>query len=388
MLVCGEPSGDQLGAELMTGLQQLCSGVKIVGVGGPAMTAHGLHSLFPLDATAVMGLREVVPRIPEILRRVRAASDFALATRPDAVVCIDSPDFTHRIAQRIRRRDPTIPTVNYVAPQVWASRQYRARKMARYFDLVLALLPFEATFFEKHHLYAAFVGHPVIERTTRMTGGAALRSRLSIPIDAPLLLILPGSRMSEVRPLLPIFRDTVARLRSRIPNLVCILPAVSHVESTVRALSENWPAPLHIVNSVQDKFAAFDAADVALAASGTVTTELALAGTPMVVTYKLGWVTYALMRPFINVPYVALPNLLLGREAIPELLQARCRADLLAEQLEQLFLNAEVREMQKRDLAEAAAILGVGGEPPSLRAARALLDFVQQPRADKAGAAG
>lgn len=381
MLVCGEPSGDQLGAELMGGLEQICPGARIVGVGGPAMTARGLTSLFPLDATAVMGLREVVPRIPEILRRVRVASDFALATRPDAIVCIDSPDFTHRIAQRIRRLDPTIPTMNYVAPQVWASRQYRAKKMARYFDLVLALLPFEAAFFEKHGLHAAFAGHPVIERAAKMTGGATLRARLHIPLNAPALAILPGSRMSEVRPLLPIFRNAVTRLRRSVPDLVCLLPAVPHLEATVRDLTTDWPAPLHIVHSEADKFASFSAADVALAASGTVTTELALAGVPMVVTYKLGWMTYALMRPFIRVPYVALPNLLLGREAIPELLQARCRADLLAQQLEQLFLDTDVREKQKKDLAEAAAILGVGGEAPSLRAARALLDFVKQRRA-------
>jgi hypothetical protein len=184
MLVCGEPSGDQLGAELMAGLKTLAGdGLRIVGVGGAAMAAQGLGSLFPLDDTAVMGLREVVPRIPKILRRVREASDFALATRPDAVVLIDSPDFTHRIARRLKRRDPSIRTVNYVAPQVWASRQYRARKMGRYFDLVLALLPFEAPFFEAHGVHAAFVGHPVIERAGRMTGGDALRARLGIAAE-------------------------------------------------------------------------------------------------------------------------------------------------------------------------------------------------------------
>src|SRR5579862_9123362 len=195
MLVCGEPSGDLLGAQLMAGLKQASDGdVEITGVGGPAMGAEGLKSLYPLDTTAVMGLREVVPRIPAILRRVREASDFALKTRPDAVVLIDSPDFTHRIAQRIKRIDPSIRTVNYVAPQVWASRRYRARRMARYFDLVLALLPFEVPFFEAYGLRAIFVGHPVIERVARMTGGDALRRRLGIDPGAPVLVVLPGSR--------------------------------------------------------------------------------------------------------------------------------------------------------------------------------------------------
>src|SRR3984957_12216016 len=188
MLVCGEPSGDQLGAELMSGLKRLAGDyIRIVGVGGPAMTKEGLQSLFPLDDTAVMGLREVVPRIPSILRRVRQAADYALRIRPDAVVLIDSPDFTHRIAQRLKRIDPSIRTVNYVAPQVWASRQYRARRMARYFDLVLALLPFEPPFFERYGLHAVFVGHPVVERVSRMTGGDALRERLGIAPDTPLL---------------------------------------------------------------------------------------------------------------------------------------------------------------------------------------------------------
>ncbi len=201
------------------GLKQASGGdVEITRHRGPAMTAQGLKSLYPLDATAVMGLREVVPAIPAILRRVREASDFALRTRPDAVVLIDSPDFTHRIAQRLKRIDPSIRTINYVAPQVWASRAYRARKMARYFDLVLALLPFEAPFFEEYGLKSVFVGHPVIERAARMTGGAAFRARHGIAPDAKLLAVLPGSRTSEIRFILPVFREAVAKIAARVPD--------------------------------------------------------------------------------------------------------------------------------------------------------------------------
>ena len=379
MLVCGEPSGDQLGAQLMAGLKAVAGeNVKMTGVGGPAMEAQGLHSLFPLDATAVMGLREVVPRIPAILARVRQATGFALLTRPDAVVLIDSPDFTHRIAQRIKRIDPSIRTVNYVAPQVWASRAYRARKMARYFDLVLALLPFEAPFFEAHGLHSVFVGHPVIERAARMKGGDALRKRLGIAPDAPLLVVLPGSRSSEIRFIFPQFRDAVRLIGSRVPGLQTIIATVPHVAARVRELSRDWPAPLHIVESEDDKFAAFDAADVALAASGTVTTELALANTPMVVGYKLGWLTYVLARPFINVPYVTLVNLLLEREAVPELLQRRCTPERLADAVTTLLRDPAARERQDADLKEAVNRLGLGGEAPSLRAARALLDFASR----------
>ncbi len=379
MLVCGEPSGDQLGGELMAGLKLLAGdGVRITGVGGTAMAAQGLQSLFPLDDTAVMGLREVVPRIPKILRRVREASDFALATRPDAVVLIDSPDFTHRIAQRLKRTDPSVRTVNYVAPQVWASRQYRARKMGRYFDLVLALLPFEVPFFEAHGVRAAFVGHPVIERAIRMTGGDALRARLGIAANAPLLAVLPGSRMNEVRLLLPPFRDAVARLVKSFPDLVCVLPTVPHVAAAVRAGTANWPAPLHILDGDADKFSAFDAADAALAASGTVTTELALAHTPMVVAYRFGWLTYALGKPFVSVKFATLVNIILDREAAPEFIQSRCTGANLADALVPLLSDTPARREQINDLDAATALLGVGSEPPSLRAARALLEFVRE----------
>jgi lipid-A-disaccharide synthase len=378
MLVCGEPSGDQLGAELMAGLRAIAgSSVRIVGVGGAAMTAQGLESLFPLDDTAVMGLREVVPRIPAILRRVREASDYALKTRPDAVVLIDSPDFTHRIAQRLKRTDKSIRTVNYVAPQVWASRPYRASRMARYFDLVLALLPFEAPFFEAHGLHAAFVGHPVIERAKRMVGGAALRKRLDIAPDAKILAVLPGSRMNEVRLLMPPFRDAVARLAHEIPGLVCVLPTVPHVASAVRYRADQWPTPLHILDGEADKFAAFDAADAALAASGTVTTELALSGTPVVVAYRLGWLTHTLVKPFITARFAVLGNVILERAAIPEFLQNDCTGENLARALLPLLADTQERKKQISDLKLVAEKLGLGGEEPSLRAARALLAFVR-----------
>lgn len=386
MLVCGEPSGDQLGAELMQGIRALGGeNIRIVGVGGDAMEAQGLKSLFPLDATAVMGLREVVPRIPEILGRVRMASDYVLAVKPDALVCIDSPDFTHRIARRVKRANPSIPTVNYVAPQVWASRQYRARAMARYFDLVLALFPFEVSFFEGRGLHAAFVGHPVIERVARMKGGDDLRARLGIGFDAPLLVVLPGSRMSEVTLLMPVFREAIAKIAGSLPGLVCVLPTVPTVAAKVRSLSQNWPTPLHILDGADDKFASFDTADVALAATGTVTSEIALSGTPMVTAYKLGWLTYALARPFISAKYATLANILLDREAVPEFIQSRCTPEALAAAVLKLFVDTEARSTQIRDLDEAVHLLGAGEEAPSLRAARTLLAFAWEKRGAFAG---
>ena len=377
MLVCGEPSGDQLGAQLMAAIRTLAGdSVKITGVGGPAMAREGLKSLFALDTTAVMGLREVVPAIPAILRRVRQATAFALKTRPDAVVLIDSPDFTHRIARAIRKADPGLKTVNYVAPQVWASRAYRTRAMARYFDLVLALFPFEVPFFQKYGLKAVFVGHPVIERRVRMTGGAALRARLGIAPDAPLLAMLPGSRSSEIRQMLPAFRAVAEILAKKIPGLVTILPTVPHVAAQVREKTGHWPNSLHIVENEADKFAAFDAADVALAASGTVTAELALSRTPSVVFYKVGALTYALANWLYNSRFFALPNILLDRQAIPEFKQEKAKPEILAAEVEKLFQDKAAHAAQVVAMDDFAHRLGEGEEAPSLRAARVLLDFI------------
>jgi lipid-A-disaccharide synthase len=346
------------------------------------MAAQGLATLFPLDDTAVMGLREVVPKIPVILRRVREASAFAVKTRPDAVVLIDSPDFTHRIARRLKRLDPSIATVNYVPPQVWASRSYRARKMARFFDLVLALLPFEAAFFRKYGLRAEFVGHPVIERTKMMKNGAGFRSRFGIAPDAPLLAVLPGSRTNEIRFILPVFREAVARLAQMIPRLVTVLPTVPHMAERVRLATRHWPAALTIVESEDEKFAAFNAANAALAASGTVTTELALARTPMVVAYRVGAITYAFARPLFRLPYFTLVNLLLERRAVPEYLQDQATPERLANEVASLLTDEAAAVSQRADLDAVAALLGGRGDAPSLRAARALLDFVRERRAD------
>ena len=221
------------------------------------------------------------------------------------VVLIDSPDFTHRIARAVKKRDPSIRTVNYVAPQVWASRAYRAQAMARYFDLVLALFPFEVPFFEKYGLQAVFVGHPVIERAARMTGGAALRARLGIARGcAAAGRCCPAAAAARSASFFRSFAQAVALLAKSIPGLVTVLPTVPHVAAQgARSARPDWPTPLHILEGEADKFAAFDAADVALAASGTVTAELALARTPMVVAYRVGGLTYALAHRLMTVPY-------------------------------------------------------------------------------------
>lgn len=377
MLVCGESSGDQLGGQLMAALKAIEGSVTIAGVGGPKMEAQGLKSLYPVKDTAVMGLREVVPRIPLILRRVREVCDYALATRPDAVVLIDSPDFTHRIARRLKRLDPSIKTIGYVAPQVWASRQYRAKAMARNFDLLLALLPFEPPFFEQYGLKTVFVGHPVIERAALMTGGPELRRTLGIAPDAPLLCVLPGSRSSEIRFILPVFKQAVGEIAKRVPGLITVLPTVPHVAARVKAAAADWPAPVHIIETEAEKYAAFTAANAALAASGTVTIELALARTPMVVAYRVGGLTYTLAQVLFRFKYFALANLLLDRLAVPELLQDKATPAALADAVAPLLTDKGAAAAQVKDLDAVAALLGEGGESPSLRAAHAVIDFIR-----------
>jgi lipid-A-disaccharide synthase len=379
MLVAGEPSGDLLGAELMAALKDLTHGdVKIVGVGGEAMMREGLDPLFDLSATSIMGLQEVVPKIPEVLRRIRRAAEFAAATKPDAVVLIDSPDFTHRVAKRIRKIAPAIPTINYVAPQVWATRPGRAKTMASYFNLVLALLPFEPPFFAGYGLKAVFVGHPALARGRKMVGGEAFRARHKIPAEAPLLAVLPGSRGMEVRHLLPVFAETMALLKDKVPGLHTVIPAVPHVAGRIRQGTEHWPLPLTIVSGDDEKFALFDAADAALAASGTVTTELALSRTPMIVTYKAGKLTAWIYRKLIGVKvrYFTLMNLILDRLAVPELMQEDCRPEAVAAAVATLLTDPAAAARQVAEQNEALRLMGEGADQPSRRAAKAILEFL------------
>lgn len=381
MLVAGEPSGDALGGQLIEGLKELSQGqLRIIGVGGAQMRAAGLQSLFSLDDTSVMGLREVVPRIPRILARVRQAAGFAVKLKPDMVILIDSPDFTHRIARRIHRLAPDIKLVNYVAPQVWASRPKRAKKMAQYFDHVLCLLPFEEPFFNEVGLRATFVGHPVVERVPPPGQGLGFRSRHGIGANERALLLLPGSRLSEIRFLWPVFRAAIEKTEAAVGPLTIVLPTVATVASRVKALVAAWGRRVIVIEDPAEKFAAFDAGDVALAASGTVSTELALNATPMVIGYRVGSVTARIARRYIRVPFITLVNLILKRKAIPEFVQEECTPERLSAELIQLISNPSARMAQVTASAEAIKALGLGDEKPSIRAARVILKLLAEPK--------
>jgi lipid-A-disaccharide synthase len=372
MLVAGEPSGDALGARLMAALKLRTLGqVRFVGVGGELMAAQGLQSLFPMRELSVMGLVEVLPRAPRLVARLRETAAAARRLRPEAVVTIDSPGFSFRLARRLRGLG--VPLIHYVAPTVWAWRPGRARRIARLLDHLLVLLPFEPPWFEREGLPTTFVGHPVVESGAGRGDGAAFRRRHRIAFDAPVLAILPGSRSGEVSRHLPVFGETLRLLRARFPGLATVLPTVPAVAAEVEAMVRHWsPAPV-VVHDAKEKFHAFAAADAALAASGTVTAELALSRTPTVVTYRVNPASAWLARRLIKVRFVGLVNILLDRPVMPELLQEDCRPDRLAAAVERLLVDPAARQEQIEAAAVVAGLLGAGGEPPSLRAANAVL---------------
>ncbi|MBL26597.1 MAG: lipid-A-disaccharide synthase [Rhodospirillaceae bacterium] len=373
-LVVGEPSGDLLGARLMNGLKEITHGeVRFAGVGGAGMERAGLKSLFPMHELSVMGFVEILPRVPHLLSRMRETVAEIRRIRPDAVVTIDTPAFSFRIGERLKGEG--IPLIHYVAPTVWAYRPRRAAGIARFLDHLLAILPFEPPYFEAVGLPCSFVGHPVLE-SVGTPDGPSFRNRHGIPSDVPLLAVLPGSRRSEVRRLLPVFGETIAALKDRIPNLHLMTATLGAVAEDVAEAAATWPCPTVVITDPDEKTDAFAACDTALAASGTVTLELAVAGVPMVVAYRASPVTAAVLRRIIRVRYVNLINLTLDAPVIPELLQEDCTIQRLVPAVERLLVDRDARDYQIERSREALAALGGDEESPSRRAAKVILEVI------------
>jgi lipid-A-disaccharide synthase len=374
-LIAGEPSGDLLGARLMAALKTETGGrVRFAGVGGELMAAEGLRSLFPLDDLAVMGLVEVLPHIRRIHRRLEQAVEAVQAAAPDALVTIDSPVFTLRVSRRLVGKGFAL--IHYVAPSVWAWKPWRARQVARYLDHLIALLPFEPPYFEEHGLATSFVGHPAVEAPVVTDDGVAFRRAHGIPPGAPLLCLLPGSRRAEVARLAPVFGRALKLLAVRRADLHALVPTVAGVEGMVRRAVRDWPVPTVVVSGTGDKYRAFAASQLALAASGTVAVELAIAGVPAVIAYRVNPLSAFLARRLIKVDYVSIPNLVMGQEVQPEFLQERCTAENLATALQHLLDDPAARRRQLEGGAVAAQKLGSGGPAPSRRAARSILSVI------------
>lgn len=376
-VVAGEPSGDALGGALMAALQKRTGGaVRFAGIGGERMAAQGLQSLVPIEELAVMGVAEILPRVRSLLRRIAETADRVMALRPDAVVTIDSSGFSWRLARRLREHGSTVPLIHYVAPMVWAWRDYNARKMARWYDHLMTLLPFEPPYFTAVGLPCTYVGHPVTESGADRGDGEAFRQRHGFARDDRLLCLLPGSRRGEVTRLLPIFEATLKRVLPRFPGLRPVLPTVTTVADQVERETRAWSVPVTILRGTQEKYDAFAASEVALAASGTVALELAMARLPAVIAYRANRITGWYLRRVVKAKYANLVNLILDKLLVPELLLEECTPDRLSSALERLLADEDARAMQEAGYRKCLEILGSGGLSPSLRAADQVLAII------------
>jgi lipid-A-disaccharide synthase len=372
-LIAGEPSGDAIGARLISGLNELSGGeIEFTGLGGEAMMVAGFESLFPIQELSVMGLVEVLPHARRILRRINEVAEDVASKRPDLIVTIDSPSFSARVANRIADLD--IPKVHYVAPTVWAWRAGRVHKFKRYYDHLMAILPFEPRYFEKVGLPCAFVGHPVLEYGADKGDGDSFRYRHNLPAAIPLICALPGSRRGEVGRHIDIFGKALEILGSKGQDYNVVIPTLSHLSEFVRKATAGWPIPPVILDRPDEKYDAMAASAVSVAASGTVSLETAIARVPTVIAYKVNRITGFLVRRLIRVDFVNILNILADREIVPECLQEKCSAENLATSLADLM--GESGDKQIAELAPYIAQLGNGSEIPSMAAAKYLLSDV------------
>ncbi|WP_144182539.1 lipid-A-disaccharide synthase [Elioraea rosea] len=374
-LVAGEASGDNLGARLMEALAARDPSIRFAGIGGPRMQERGLASLFPMEELSLMGLAEVLPSLARLIRRMGETEADILAKRPAALVTIDAPSFTLRLAGRVRPKG--IRTIHYVAPQVWAWRPWRVKRIARAVDRLLCLLPFEPAFFARAGIEAQFVGHPILEGVEQ-GDGAAFRERHGIGADAPVLAVMPGSRGGELTRHLPVFGEAIGLLRGRVPGLA---PAALVLPRHAARIASAWP-DVTLVDTEAGKRDALAAATAALVKSGTSSLEVALAGVPQVVAYKVNPLTAAIVRRLVKVGHASLVNLLASRPAIPELIQEACTPERLAGALAPLLTDQMASTAQRAAYAELRAALSApGGAAPSEAAAEAVLAAIRQPRA-------
>ncbi len=370
-IVAGEESGDRLGAALIKALRRARPDVRFTAVGGSHMAAEGVPSLFPLGELAIIGFAAIAKSLPAILRRIAETADAVVTAKPDLLVIIDSPEFTHRVARKVRARAPYIPVVDYVCPSVWAWRPGRARAMRGYVDRVLALLPFEPEAMARlGGPPTDFVGHPLAEQVGRLRPETGPASRLEGP---PLVLAMPGSRSGEIRRMAGVFGEALGLLAATAGPFEVVVPTVERLVPTVREAVARWPVPARVVTDPDEKYAAFRRARAALAKSGTTTLELAIAGVPMVTGYKVAALEAWVARRLIKLSSVILANLVLGRNIVPEFLQQDCTAENLAKALAPLLADTPERRAQVDAFADLDRIMAIGQSSPSEKAAAVVL---------------
>ncbi|EBA02929.1 lipid-A-disaccharide synthase [Rhodobacterales bacterium HTCC2150] len=375
-LVAGEPSGDRLGAALMKGLRELVPDVVFHGVGGVEMQAAGLNSIFPMDELSVMGLAEILPKYFALKRRIKQTAEAVIELSPDALITIDSPDFSFRVAKQVKAASD-IRTVHYVAPTVWAWRPGRVAKLQGVIDQMLALFPFEPKYWADSSIQCDFVGHPIVAEV------AANPADLPAVIDEKrkTLVVLPGSRKSEIKRLAPIFGAAIHKIKAVHPDLQITVAAARSVANELTQQMESWPAGcllfdpsgMSVETAEAQKRAIYAQADFALAASGTVSLELAAANTPMVVAYDLAPLSRIIMRRLYRQDTVTLVNLISDTRHVPEFLLENCTPDKITKGVTSLMNSDQVQMRQRDAMSDTMAALGQGGEAPGLRAAKAIL---------------
>ena len=382
-MIAGEPSGDRLGAALIKGFDaHLPNPADVIGIGGAHMLDLGFESLFPMEDISIMGVGEILSRYFFLKKRIAQTAQAVLDAEPDALITIDLPEFNLRVAEIVRKKS-RVPVIHYVAPTVWAWRPKRAEKMARFVDHVLALLPFEPPFMTAAGMSCDFVGHPVVdEPIASLTAAKAFRDRYTLG-DLPLVLCLPGSRVSELMRLTPVFKQTIKKIKQERPEVRFVLPVAAEVAPQLRAMTSDWDEDVIFLDprdhspeeALKRKRAAFRAASGALAASGTVSLELAASKTPMVIGYDMGWISRKIIGHLVTTDTVTLVNLVSETKVVPEFLGPQCKPANLAKAL---LDTLDAPYGQLNAMRETMERLGKGTTRPGEQAARSVLNFIDQ----------
>ena len=366
----GEPSGDFLGAQLIKALKiEFDEKIEFIGIGGPLMQAEGLTTLFPMEELSVMGFTEILSHARHVLKRVNQTVNTIQTLSPEAVITIDSPGFNFRVAKKLRKCKGHNPLlIHYVAPSVWAWRPGRAKKIAAFLDHLLVLFPFEPPYFTEHNLPTTFVGHPIVE----LTFGTDFRSSYKISEDEKLVVLLPGSRRSEIERMMPVFVETINLLDAK--KLHVVIPTLPHLLELVKSYPLKFQAT--IITDQTDKLSCFQAADAALATSGTVSLELAATQTPMIIAYKVSKISHWIAKKLVKIKFMCLVNILLNKPVVPEFVQEACNPEVLATELTALLENAAIKASLQKEFADAISMLHPQGSSPSAEAAKVVRDLV------------
>lgn len=383
-VIAGEPSGDKIAAGFMREVKNINPNVKFFGVGGFQMKKEGMETLFPLEELSVMGLAEILPKLFNLISRVNYTASEILKVKPDAVLFVDAPEFCFNVAKKVRKKNKTIPLVHYVAPTVWAWREKRAEKISKFLDHLLTLFPFEPPYFQKYGLATTFVGHPVVEKKLEENSAKVFREKYNVSENQPILTLLPGSRINEITQLLEVFEGAVYKILTKIPGALIVIPTLPHLRGMIEEFFKGKGINPLIIEDEEDKFRCFSASNVAIAASGTVSLELSFMGTPHLVAYRINFFSALLAKFIIKTRYFNIMNIIARRPIVPELLQGRCHADLIADEALKLLESVDARKTQIHFFNGIIDSLGRGKSiTPSMKAAEVVLSVIKDKQKDK-----